>query len=116
MKRFARSAFCCTFVGALLLAQAHAAFAVDGEQLAGTWEYYDAAAGETYRFVLNADGTGTVDDEAVTYTVSGNKVRIKMEDEVLEYAVALKGDTLTVSGGDLDGPTPFVRKGKPPAA
>ena len=91
---------------------ATAALALDRNDVAGTWEYYDPAAGETYRFVLNADGTGTVDDEPVTYTVRGNTVRVKTPDDVLEYTVALKGDVLTVSGGDLDEPTPFKRKGK----
>lgn len=100
---------------AVILCIAPAALALDRNDIAGTWEYHDPAAGETYRFVLNADGTGTVDGEPVTFTVRGNTVRVKTEDDVLEYTVALKGDTLTVSGGDLDEPTPFKRKGKAPA-
>ena len=110
---FAASALPFAFAFALLWV-APAARAIERGELAGTWEHYDAAAGETYRFTLNADGTGTVDGEPVTFTVRGSKVRVKTADDVLEYTVSLKGNVLTVSGGDFDAPTAFTRKGKAP--
>jgi hypothetical protein len=78
--------------------------------VAGIWEHKDAASGETYKFVLNNDGSAIIDDARAKYTVAGDKIVVDDGDEKRAYQFKLDGDTMIVSGGDLDGPTKFTRK------
>jgi hypothetical protein len=106
-------AFLAGFCLAMVLAAP--AFAVDAPSVAGVWEYKDpAVAANSITFTLNADGTGKVDDDAVTYTVAGNTIKIVTGGETVAYTFKIEGDTMTVAGGDLDKPTPFTRKNATP--
>jgi hypothetical protein len=88
------------------------ATAQDQPNLAGAWEH-KGANGETITFTLNPDGSAKIDDEAAKYTVSGNTIAVVLAGETIRYTFKLDGDTMTVSGGDLDKPTPFTRKAAP---
>ncbi len=76
--------------------------------LVGTWQSQEANASMT--LILNADGTGKLDDTSIKYTVEGNKLRVNEEGVVNNYTFSLRGNTLTVSGGDLEQPLTFERQ------
>jgi hypothetical protein len=81
--------------------------------LAGTWHAREA--GFTRVLVLNADGTGTFDDEPIRYSVKGTTLSVNDSGEISDYSFALNGNSLRLSGGDLDAPMVFERQGAAPA-
>src|SRR4051812_18589695 len=85
----------------LVLLSAQAAWAED-PALTGTWEHADGV--NTITVVLNADGTGKMDTEPVKWSATGTTLSMTVAGEVIKYTVKLDGDSLTVSGGDLDKP------------
>jgi hypothetical protein len=101
------------FVAALVLVLllAYPALALDRADLIGTWELSGMAAAPT--LVIAEDGTGSMVDSKVKWSVAGDKLTIEVEGESHVYGVALAGDKLTLSGGDLETPTTFTRKGGP---
>src|SRR4051794_1122932 len=107
---------CCALLSLLLVVfVASNARAADAPTVAGVWEYKDpAVAANSITFMLNPDGTGKVDNDAVTYTVAGNTIKIVTGGETVAYTFKIDGDTMTVAGGDLDKPTPFTRKNATP--
>ena len=76
--------------------------------LSGTWINKDF--GYDMKLQLNENGKGVFEDEAITYTVVGNKINMKFEEETIAYNYKLSGNTLTLSGGDLDSPVSFFEK------
>src|SRR6266700_3202250 len=99
----------------ILLATELPSLAADTSNVAGNWEYKDPASGVTVTFILNADGSGKFADQPIRYTVEGDKLQLVADGEKLTYNFMLDGDTMTVSGGDLDKPAPFTRKGGAPS-
>src|SRR6266566_6851673 len=99
----------------LLLATELPSLAADNPNVAGAWVYKDPASGVTVTFILNADGSGKFADQAIRYTVEGDKLQLVSDGEKLTYNFKLEGDTMTVSGGDLEKPAPFTRKGGAPS-
>src|SRR5688572_5538567 len=97
---------------AILACIALSAAAQDIANLPGTWEH-KGAAGETITFTLNPDGSAKIDDESAKYTVAGDTIAVVIEGETIRYAFKIEGDSMTVSGGDLDRPTTFTRKAAP---
>jgi hypothetical protein len=89
-------------------------FAADAPGVAGVWEYKDPVAVNSITFTLNPDGTGKVDDDACTYTVAGDTIKVVIGGDTVSYTFKLDGDRMTVSGGDLDKPTVFARKNATP--
>src|SRR5262245_14544417 len=77
--------------------------------LTGTWHAKEQ--GFTLVLVLNADGTGTFDDEPIKYAVKGGTLSVNDGGEVSNYTFALNGSSLRLSGGDLDQPMVFERQG-----
>ena len=61
--------------------------------------------------MLNPDGTGEFDGEAIRYVVKGTNITITGESGPNTYAFKLESNSLTVSGGDLDKPMTFTRNG-----
>ncbi|HEY3429946.1 MAG TPA: hypothetical protein VGK39_04655, partial [Cyclobacteriaceae bacterium] len=63
--------------------------------------------------ILNADGTGKFDGDAIKYTAKDGKftILIVAEAETTIYNYNLQGNSLTVSGGDLEAPVTFARSG-----
>ena len=103
-----------TAVACALLWLFSTAFAADAPGVAGVWEYKDPVAVNSITFTLNPDGTGKVDDDACTYTVAGDTIKVVIGGDTVSYTFKLDGDRMTVSGGDLDKPTVFARKNAAP--
>lgn len=66
--------------------------------------------GEQMKLVLNKDGSGELDGEAIRFTVSGNKLIMDLPEETITYTYVLQGNSLVVSGGDLEEAITFVRE------
>ena len=77
--------------------------------LSGTWINKDF--GYDMKLQLNENGKGVFEGEAITYTIAGNKINMKFEEETIAYNYKLSGNTLTLSGGDLDSPVSFSKNG-----
>lgn len=75
----------------------------------GTWEW--TGQGFTITLIMNADGTGKLDDSDITFSVQGDRLIVNEDGEDIRYKFQLAGDKLTLSEGDLDESTVFVRKG-----
>lgn len=63
--------------------------------------------------MLNEDGTGEFDGEAIRYTVSGNRLSVIQSGLNTTYLFNVSGNTLTLSGGDIDGSISFNRLSPP---
>jgi hypothetical protein len=85
-------------------------------QITGSWTAN--TQGETMSLILNADGTGVLDGERLRYKAQDGtlSVTITGESTTNNYNYSLNGNSLTVSGGDLDEPINFKRVGKPSQA
>lgn len=85
--------------------------AKQSSQLTGIWQ--NSQFGYQMTLMLNADGTGEFDGEQVKYTAKGGvlSLTITSQQETNNYSYALNGNSLTVSGGDLDQPVTFTRSG-----
>jgi uncharacterized protein (DUF2147 family) len=92
-----------------LVACALAARAGDiNPDLVGTWEHQESG-GVTLRFVLNADGSGKLAEDPITYTSTADAIEIRLGGDTIRYRYARSGDQITISGGDLDKPAVFTR-------
>jgi hypothetical protein len=60
---------------------------------------------------LNTDGSGTFDEERITYTATANTLAMKQEGQTINYKYVLQNGQLTLSGGDLDAPVTFTKDG-----
>lgn len=80
-------------------------------KIQGTW--HNNADGYQMTLILNADGSGEFDGEAIKYIAKDGKfaMTIVAESETLNYSYSLNGNSLTMSGGDLEGPVIFNRAG-----
>src|SRR5688572_24684615 len=80
-------------------------------KLAGVW--HSNQFGYQMTLKLNADGSGEFDGEAIKYVVKGAQfaMTIVNDHETINYNYQLKGNNLTISGGDLDQPVAFARAG-----
>src|SRR5205085_1638946 len=77
--------------------------------LNGTWEW--KGEGFAITLVLNPDGSGKLDEADISYSVQGDHLIVNDHGDEINYRFTLAGDKLTLTGGDLDGPTTFMRKG-----
>lgn len=75
----------------------------------GTWT--GQLAGAEIKLVLNTDGTGSLDGDKIKYTTQNSKINLTIisESETLVYDYVLQGNSLTVSGGDLEEKVVFTR-------
>lgn len=78
-------------------------------QITGTWKANDH--GQTVILILNADGTGKIDNESFKYVVKESVITVtsSVNNEVNVYNFTLNGNTLKFSGGDLDETITFMR-------
>lgn len=96
------------------------ASAVSAASLVGTWR--GSLDGEDLVLDLRADGTGTLSGDPIRYQLLGDQLLVQSADgEVLAYTARQKGNTLVVSGGDIDGSLTLTRgkasaKSKTPTA
>jgi hypothetical protein len=80
--------------------------------LPGTWEW--RGEGFVLTLAVDPDGTGKLDAAPIRWSVRGETLAIVEDGETIEYRFSLAGDALTLSGGDLDAPALFQRKGAAP--
>jgi len=96
----------CTF---LFLATASAQ---QESRLFGSWQTKDSTdSAVVIRLTLNPDGTGTLDDTPIKYSVRGAQLIVNEAGTINNYGFKVSGDEMVVSGGDLDAPLTFVRQG-----
>ncbi|HEU5292363.1 MAG TPA: hypothetical protein VFU05_17065 [Cyclobacteriaceae bacterium] len=80
-------------------------------KIQGTW--HGSSSGDQITLILNSDGSGEFDGEPIRYSVKDNKFTLTIveEDETHVYNYSLQGNSLNVSGGDLEEPMTFTRAG-----
>lgn len=61
--------------------------------------------------MLNSDGSGEFDGESIKFKTQGNSLSITIGNTTTDYNYALQGNSMTLSGGDLDGQVVFTRNG-----
>ncbi len=82
-------------------------------KITGFWQ--NSQFGYQMTLMLNPDGSGEFDGESITYTTSANKLSITQVGQVTAYTFILQGNSLTLSGGDLDDKVTFTKAGTEPA-
>ncbi len=78
-------------------------------QIAGLWQ--NNQFGYQMSLMLNPDGSGEFDGDMIKYSVKGNVLSLTTPNETNNYNYVLNGNSLTVSGGDLDQAITFTRSG-----
>src|SRR5690349_14232546 len=73
--------------------------------LVGTWQAQEGPVAIV--LTLAPGGTGTLDQAPIKYRVQGNTLAVDEGGTLNNYTFALKGNTLTLSGGDLTQPLTF---------
>ncbi|HEY3429252.1 MAG TPA: hypothetical protein VGK39_01165 [Cyclobacteriaceae bacterium] len=100
-------------VFSIVITIAHGQIGAKAQQnkIQGTW--LNNSFGYQMTLILNADGSGEFDGEAIKYTTKENKfnMTIVAEQQTISYNYNLQGNSLTVSGGDLEAPVTFTRNG-----
>jgi len=77
----------------------------------GIWQ--NNSFGYQMTLMLNADGSGEFDGDAIKYTTQGSNLSITIvqQNQTNVYTYVLQGNSLTVSGGDLDQAVIFIKNG-----
>jgi hypothetical protein len=96
-----------TAISALLPAPALRAAEAGPGGLAGIWR--GTADGQAVELQLRPDATGSFNGQALQYRVVGRQIIVGTGGTINHYAFELKGDRLTVAGGDLDAPLHLTR-------
>lgn len=80
-------------------------------QLSGLWQ--NDQFGYQMTLMLNPDGTGEFDGEAIKYSTQPGVLVLTMvaQQETTKYNYTLSGNALTLTGGDLDQAVTFKRSG-----
>lgn len=77
--------------------------------LTGVWQ--NNSFGYQMVLILQPDGTGEFDGESLTYASAPGRLSITIGSTNTVYTYSLKGNSLTLSGGDLQGAVVFGREG-----
>jgi hypothetical protein len=77
--------------------------------LVGVWQ--NNAFGYQMVLMLQPDGTGEFDGESLTYASGPGRLSITIGSTTTQYTYTLQANTLTLSGGDLQGAVAFGRNG-----
>ncbi|MBL7870189.1 MAG: hypothetical protein JNM78_01155 [Cyclobacteriaceae bacterium] len=78
-------------------------------KITGLWQ--NSQFGYQMTLMLNPDGRGEFDGESITYSTNTNKLLITQSGETTTYTFVLQGNSLTLSGGDLDQSVTFTKTG-----
>src|ERR1041385_1235256 len=95
------------FLSNALLAQIGAK--VQQNKIFGVWQ--NSTQGYQMTLILNQDNTGEFDGEVIKFAVSGNKLTITQSGETTNYTFTQQNNSLTLSGGDIEGTITFTRNG-----
>ena len=82
--------------------------------LSGVWQ--NNSFGYQMVLLLQPDGTGEFDGETLTYALAPGRLSITIGSTTTVYSFSQQGNTLTLSGGDLQGAVVFARDGTPASA
>lgn len=83
--------------------------AQQGSGIQGIWT--NSQFGYQMTLMLNADGSGEFDGEPMKYTVAGSKLTLNLSGVSTQYNYTQQGNSLTLSGGDIDGSIVFSKAG-----
>ncbi len=75
----------------------------------GLWQ--NSQFGYQMTLMLNTDGSGEFDGEMIKFTAQANKLSIVQAGATTIYTYTLNGNSLSLSGGDLEGTITFSRQG-----
>lgn len=73
----------------------------------GVWQ--TNSGGQQTTLILNADGRGEFDGSEIRFTAQTNKLSITANGVTTGYTYVLQNNSLTVSGGDIEGKVVFTR-------
>ncbi len=82
--------------------------------ICGVWQ--NNQFGYLMSLILNQDGTGEFDGETLTYAIKDNKLTVLAGPEPTVYFYKLQGNSLLLSGGDLQQELTFKHPGDTPDA
>lgn len=88
---------------------AGAAPAQRAPSLEGTWQAETPDGPQTV--IVRADSSASFGDETVRWRIVADSIFIALGDEWMVYNYAVRGRTLTLSGGDLEEPVVLERVG-----
>ncbi len=80
----------------------------------GLWQNNEF--GYQMTLMLNPDGSGEFDGEPIKFTDKGAVLAIISGGKTTNYTFTIRGNAMTLSGGDLEKPITFARQGSEPAA
>jgi hypothetical protein len=101
--------FAATLILAAQFCNAQIGAKAQSGKLQGIWTNNEF--GFQMMLMLNADGSGEFDGESIKYTSQGDKLVVTQSGTSNTYAYVLKGNELTLSGGDLEKAITFTRTG-----
>jgi hypothetical protein len=78
-------------------------------KITGIWQ--NSQFGYQMTLMLNPDGSGEFDGETINYSANANKLLITQSGQTTTYTFLLQGNSLTLSGGDLDDKVTFTKAG-----
>lgn len=76
----------------------------------GIWQ--NSQFGYQMTLMLNPDGSGEFDGEMIKFLQLGNTLSITQNGTTTKYNFNLQGNSMSLSGGDLDGTVTFSRNGQ----
>lgn len=76
----------------------------------GLWQ--NSQFGYQMTLILNTDGSGEFDGEMIKFVTLGNTLSITQNGATTKYIYTLQGNSLALSGGDLEGTINFSRGGQ----
>ncbi len=97
------------FLNQLLIAQIGAKTKAVSPSIQGVWQ--NSEMGFQMVLMLNADGSGEFDGEAIKYTSDAKHLIIQQNGDSNTYAYVLHENSLQLSRGDLEGPITFTKLG-----
>lgn len=106
--------FGCILIAAVLMAPGVAA----GQQAAilGTWKFdlrQDQKKEGPRTVIVRPDSSASYGNQTVRWRILGDSLALALGGEWVNYRLKLKGNNLTLSGGDLNEPVKFQRVGPP---
>jgi hypothetical protein len=100
-------AFLSVFFLPLMMAAQIGAKVQQQGKIHGLWQ--NSQFGYQMTLILNADGSGEFDGEMIKFTSQGTKLSIVQGNQSTVYSYTLQGNSLALSGGDLEGVITFTR-------
>ncbi len=80
----------------------------------GLWQ--NSQFGYQMTLMLNPDGSGEFDGEPIKYSTAGDRLSLELGGSTTVYIFSLQGNSLVLSGGDLQGKVTFTRNGSAPVS